>query len=322
MNQDASALEKQVALLLGNFEFLSPLIRHLDFDTDECGERINVRCSYLSFRAGEPTIDDFIDALSDSLISFCLPRKEIKVAQDGISSGDHVKAGRIINALSEKAKSLFIRAKKGSNRSGEAGEIVLYIFNEWLLKAPQIVSKMYLKTNNNMPVHGTDGIHARFDSVKKALILYWGESKAHVTLESALNSALVSIKEFVDDGKEKREIELIQTYPDFGDLDPDSVKAILNYLDPYTEEAQLRIPIFSCLLIFNYALPPSEHSDTEMEDIFVKNVKAEVAKFIAKIRTDIDSKGLDRKRFEFFLLPVTSVQAFRDKFQSKIGWPL
>lgn len=153
-DQSLPDLEGEIDLLLGNFERLSPRIRHLDFELKNIGEKISIRCSYISIRDEKITFDDFISAVSKHIISFCLPRRKIKSVRDKMQLADHAEATALMEDLSKEARKLFIKAKMGSARSGEAGEIVLYILNEWILKAPQIVSKMYLKTNNNMPVHG------------------------------------------------------------------------------------------------------------------------------------------------------------------------
>ena len=50
-------------------------------------------------------------------------------------------------------------------------------------------------------MHGTDGIHARYDAHSGELFLYWGELKAYQTLSSAFNSAMESLIEFVTLGK-------------------------------------------------------------------------------------------------------------------------
>lgn len=313
-------LAQQLDLLLGDFSQLTPRIKHLAYKTDACGERIDVRCSYISFRDGQPTFDDFIDITADHVIPFCLPRAEIREAQKAVASGDHVTAGRVMSKLSAKARNLFIKAKQGSHRSGEAGEIVLYLLTEWLLKAPQIVSKMYLKTNTQMPVHGTDGIHARFDSETKKLHLYWGESKAHKTVSSALASALESIKEFLDGSYDKREIDIVSSHADFEGMDEDATEAFLKYLDPYSEESNERVVTYSCLLVFDFNPALGDKSE-DAETIFVSSVNQAVEQFINSIQKAVDDKGLGPQRFEFFLLPVPSVQGFRDKFQARIGWP-
>ncbi len=314
-------LEDKIAGLLGDFSKLSPRIKHLSFNTDTCGDRVDVRCSYISFRDGQPTFDDFVEMLADHIISFCLPRSEIGTAQKEIAAAtDHFAASRVMRQLTDKARGLFIKAKKGSHRSGEAGEIVLYILKEWLLQAPHIVSKMYLKTNNQMPVYGTDGIYARYDAKTKRLLLYWGESKAHVKISSALTSALDSISEFVTEEHEKREIDIVAAYADFDGLDKESKEAILRYLDPYAEESNERVVTHSCLLIFEYTLPDGTDSG-KAESLFLKQVSTTVESFIKTIKASVEAKGLGPQRFEFFLMPVPSVQTFRDKFQQKIGWP-
>lgn len=313
-------IEEQLGMLLGDFSKLSPRIKHLTFDTKKCGDRINVQCSYISFRDGQPTFDDFIETVADHIISFCLPRAVIRSAQKEIAAADHVAASRIMRQLTDQARALYIKAKKGSHRSGEAGEIVLYILTEWLLQAPQIVSKMYLKTNNQMPVHGTDGIHTRYDSKTKRLHLYWGESKVHAKVGSALSSALESIKEFVNNEYEKREIEIVAVHSDFDGFDSETKEAFLRYLDPYTEESNERIVTHSCLLIFEFSCPKDTNPE-EAEALFVKQTRETVESFIKSIKKNVEEKGLEPQRFEFFLMPVPSVQIFRDKFQGKIGWP-
>jgi hypothetical protein len=321
LNLPENSLQNQVDRLLGDFSKLAPRIKHINVNSGASGEQICVRCSYIAFRDGAPTFDDFINTVAEHLIPFCIPRNEIKKAQVEISKGDFVSAGRIMVQLTERAKNLFIRAKKGCNRSGEAGEIVLYLLTEWLLRAPQIVSKMYLKTNSQMPVYGTDGIHARFDDAAGKLIIYWGESKAHAGLDSALGSALKSISDFIKNGHEAREIGIVEKHSEFNDLGVDAKDAILRYLDPYAEESNSRSIVYSCLLLFDFKGDTPVSKDSAEND-FVSQVVVEVNKFVNSIRGVVEGKGLSLQNFEFFLLPVPSVQDFRDKFQEKIGWPV
>ena len=221
-----TSIAEQLEPLLGNYDHLSPRIRHVEFDTSICGQKIDVRGSYISFRDGEATVDEFVDLISNHITAFCLPRSELLRAQNIAKTGKQTQAAAVFTSLAQRAQSLFIKAKKGSHRSGEAGEIILYILVEWLLKAPQIVSKMYLKTNHNMPVFGTDGIHARYCNQTDRLFLYWGESKAHKSLDGALDSALSSISEFLAANQQQREIEIVSEYLDLGDAPKATKNAI------------------------------------------------------------------------------------------------
>lgn len=310
--------------LLGDFKNLSARIRNLDFQDGAKSKNVTVRASYISFRDGLPTHDDFINTIYELIIPFCIPRSEIAktteaMEQDGLKSVASL--GKMVQ-LSKKAATLFIKAKKDSHRSGEAGEILLYTFNEWLLEAPQIVSKMYLKTNSNMPVHGTDGIHAKYDKISQSLILYWGESKAHKTLSSALSSALESILEFVTNQKEEDEIRIVSQYMDLGSIHDDFKEEILSYIDPYNEKSNQRVSVFPCLLIFEHDyLKGKDYTHDQIDKEFQNEISKIVSIFCEGIQENLKSKSLETRRFEFFLFPVPSVEEFRNKFQEKIGWP-
>ncbi len=311
-------IAEQLESFVGNFESLSSRIRHLSYDTDELGERIDVRCSYIAFKDGKQTFDEFLEVLYHQIVSFCLPRSEIVPVharmKKALAENNPVLVNQISTQLHERARSLFIKAKKGSHRSGEAGEILLFVLVEWLLGAPQIVSKMYLKTNNNMPVHGTDGIHAKFDEDTKKLLLYWGESKAHNSLGNAFASAMNSIKDFMDGGGQEFEIPIVSSFSDFNTATVEAKQAFINYLDPYSEDYNQCVTVFACLLVFDF---PTNNSEQE----FTNAVNEATQKFLKSLPGKIQDRGMGELRFEFFLVPVPSAQDFRDKFQSRIGWP-
>jgi hypothetical protein len=314
---------EQIKRLLGNFSHMDARMKHIDLEESAPGTKIKVRCSYLPIQDGEQTVREYTNTLSNHVIPFTLPRSVIQSTYEQMSSCDHVKQGLLMNDLSEKSRRLFIKAKKGSHRSGEGGEIALYILNEWQLKAPQIISKMYLKTNNNMPVHGNDGIHARYDARTDQLTMYWGESKAHKTLGSALTDALTSIKKFIDEGQQQREIEIIKDFADFYGLDQTAIDGFLAYFDPYDNKFNSRKTKFSCLLIFEPNQVPNvdKLSDEEIEAEHIAIIKKKADTFVKNISKNVANAGLATQSFEIFLLPVPSVQKFRDDFQSKIGWP-
>lgn len=311
-------LEEILETLLGKYDSLSARLKHIDFSINDIYPRIAVRGSYLTFRDGLPTLEDFVTVVHRRITNFCLPREELQRTHDQAVSSTPDEAAEIWTAAVTRASQRYIKAKKGSHRSGEATEIVLYILLEWVLKASQIVSKMYLKTSSEMPVHGTDGIHARYDAASGDLFLYWGESKAHQTLDAAFGSAMKSLVEFVQLSKEGKEIELIHSHADLGEIDTKTKNAILEFFDPYAEKSNKRRAVFACLLVFN---EPSLSNVTDDEQKFVAHFKENAREFIASLKKELDDRNLFPRRFEFFLLPIDSVQALRDLFQQKIGWP-
>jgi hypothetical protein len=311
-------LNEILETLLGKYDSLAARIRHVDFSINDVYPRISVRGSYLAFRDGLPTIEDFVTVIHRRITSFCLPRNELRAIHDSAAKKSADEAAELWTAAVTRASERYIKAKKGSNRSGEATEIILFVLLESVLKAPQIVSKMYLKTNNDMPVHGTDGIHARYDPMSKELFLYWGESKAHKTLASALSSAIESLVEFIERAKEEKEIDIIHAHADLGGMTPEAKKALLDFFDPIKEESNKRKPVFACLLVFDY---PSLSQVVKDEKIFITEFRATAKAFVQTLKDRLDDHDLLPRRFEFFLLPLSSVQQLRDLFQQKIGWP-
>lgn len=164
-----------------------------------------------------------------------------------------------------------------------------------------------------------DGIHARFDSAKNKLFLYWGESKAHQSLSTALGSALDSIKEFIDNKQDSREIEIVSEFADIDSFSNETKSAFLNYFDPYAETSNERITVYSCLLVHTLETDISAKGDVSFQEYYEGLIKSNVSQFMETVNERIKNKKLDGERFEIFILPVPSVQDFRDKFQQEIG---
>jgi HamA len=144
----------------------------------KCGcKGVTLRLHFPSLRQSKPTVFELIEVILPYLVPFALPRSEVNAvdALYGKTGSEHFKLRYF--QLVESAKSLFKRANEATNRNGEAGELLLYLLTEWVLGAPQLIAKMSLKTNRDMPVHGADGVHVRYSKNDNRLLLCWGESK-------------------------------------------------------------------------------------------------------------------------------------------------
>jgi hypothetical protein len=228
---------------------------------------------------------------------------------------------RLIIELFDKAKGLFIKARAQRETSGEPGELILFMLLEWALGAPQIVSKMYLKTNSNMPVHGTDGIHARYSDDKK-LLLYWGESKLYKTFAGALDSALNSVSGFLKErGPEDREIDLIRDHHSFGPEDAKLSDALLEYLDPYSPKSKERTTVFACFIGWNFSgfNGLSGLTSEQAEQSFAAACTKRINTAIEQIKTKIIESKLQQTNFHFFMIPFESVEELRQAFFDVLG---
>jgi len=198
-NLNEDTLATALAAIKKNWSILSSRIRTAEHDVTTDHRHLNLRLHYPALRDAHATVEELIQTITLFLVHFSLPRKQVEAvyaSQENMASP--FQRHQAISRLEQEARSLFIRARKSSQRTVEAGELLLYLLTEWMLEAPQIIAKMSLKTSAQMPVHGSDGIHVRFDSEAGRLILYSGEAKLHSDLGQAIKSAIESIKVYRD----------------------------------------------------------------------------------------------------------------------------
>ena len=168
----------------GNYDGFSARLREVRYDWVEDGLSVSGKFLYLAFRDGHPTVDEFAKFIYDKIIPFWVSRKERrKKGEKYRETSDE----RHFQDLRDKASNLFIKAHNSRKTGGEPGELILFILLEAILKAPQIACKMYLKTSERMPVHGSDSIHVTSGTQEGSICLIWGESKLYQQLPSALD---------------------------------------------------------------------------------------------------------------------------------------
>lgn len=133
-----------------------------------------VYCHMLKIDAnGHTRIKDLIDYIDTKLVEYAIPKKDLDAAKQYLQeTGSPAK----IIELKNKANSLFTNLEK----TGEGGEILLYILTQEFLGLPQLLCKMSLKTSGQLHYQGADGIHVGFDKESQNLHLYWGESNSIV----------------------------------------------------------------------------------------------------------------------------------------------
>lgn len=320
---ELDALATALAAIRKDWSVLSSRIRTAEHDVVTDHRHLNLRLHYPALRDAQATVEELIGVVALYLTHFSLPRKRVEAvyaAQETMRTP--FERHQAISLLEREARSLFIRARTSSQRTGEAGELLLYLLTEWLLDAPQIIAKMSLKTSAQMPVHGSDGIHARFDAESNRLIFYSGEAKLHSDLTNAIASAVTSIKSSVSREKMQHEIELVRRHIDFSGIDEPARSALLRYLDPYEEAYNDRLEVVTCLVGFDFtgytdlAADAPEDPDTSFRASVTAKLR-EVGPAFAKALRDA---GLPNQRVELFLFPVPSVSVLRDLFQNHIGW--
>lgn len=315
------------SIMSGNYNGLENRIGVLE-TTNELfdGTLIEGKFFYLKFRDMEETLDEFVQVIYDQIVPFCISKKKRDEAF-AKSLADKPPSERHIIALSDQAKKLFQLSNAQRKKSGEIGELILFIIQEYFLSAPQIACKMALKTSPGMPVHGADGIHIRWNDNKKKLYFLWGESKLYKCPYQAVKKTVESVKGFTVTNAEtgqnqrEREIEIIKDYSNIND--PDLEKVLLKYFDPYEEESNHRAEAYSCFIGFNFS--HLEHGLDKTEEgahllDFKIKYENEVKKIAEAFSKEIKGTNLNKSEFYFFLLPFSSVKELRNKFFQKLGF--
>lgn len=283
------------------------------------GLTVEGKFHYLALRDGEPTINEFVKLLYDRVPYFCLTRKERKEYVDKYQKSRDL---RHMSDMLDKAKKLLIRSKASGKTVGEPGELILFLLLEAVLKAPQMACKMSLKTSEEMPVHGSDAIHLKFDPASGTLTLYWGESKLYATLSDALEEVCTSIKAFrtAKDGKTPRERDIAILCDHMNVDDASAKEAIKKFFDPYESEYMNLCEVYSCFVGFDFAYfkKLSQVEKTKAEDAFKKEYLDRVKSACDLFADKINTHKLHTLRFHFFMIPFPSVEVFRTLYLEKL----
>lgn len=222
--------------------------------------------------------------------------------------------------LTKEARKLFRHpdiTDESPDKTGEAGEALLFFLMESIIQAPQIVSKMELKTNRKLEANGSDGIHARWNETDEVVDFYFGESKLYRNIDDAIYSALTSIEKFHADEIYKHEFTMITKH--FKYADPEVQAAVTEHILLGEPGAGARIN-HACLIGYDW---------NEYENIENKSSKQLAQDFRKKLtsETPLISSQLDQKLksfsrkhllFDVFFIPFPSVQTFRNDFNEAL----
>jgi hypothetical protein len=211
--------------------------------------------------------------------------------------------------LRDEARQFF----REESRSGEAGEMLLYFLQEAVLGAPQMVSKISLKTNPKLETFGSDGIHMKWHRTESKFDLYFGEAKLHQNLRNAVTDAVKSISGFHENGMEEFELRMVTRH--FKHADDAMKETVLKYVKTGTAAETVRIN-HACLLGYDwdaYASLP-EGDVAKLGQIFRERYEKEADSIQQLLQSRFAAFQNKRLRFEIFVLPFTSVEKFREAF--------
>lgn len=267
------------------------------------GTAVTARCHFVARDGnGNVLVSKLAKKLATQVVEYCIPRSRVDEARRAASTD-------AVLALQREAIDLFVKA----DMAGEAGELLLYLLLEVVLDLPQLLCKMPLKTNPQMHVHGTDGIHGEMLD-DGTLALYWGEAKLHGNPTKAIDACFESLVPFLTDdgsGRTQRDLQLLRDGLDLRD------RALLEGLSKYlcddTVESTHVTFRGAALVGFDLDNYPEPH---EVDGRTVRQeVESAIAKWFKRVGGAVAKHKLDQFHVEVFCVPVPSVDALRREMQ-------
>lgn len=263
---------------------------------------------------GRPRIRDLQKALSDHAVDFSFPREKIARA---IREREEYGAFAPLAKLTNKARDLFTEI----SNTGEGGELLLFAFAEQMLKIPLVIAKMHLKTDEQMHIHGADGVYAGLDSDDRHLCLYWGESKVYGDRSKAIADCIDSLAKMLNEAggikhEASRDLDLLRDYLDLGDIElTNAVKGLLDPENPAFNTVEFR---GVCLFAYDNSNYPDRPKKIE-EILLREKLKEDITKNIKSLQHQAKKHGIETFEVHSLALPVPSADEFRKSFLQAIG---
>lgn len=289
----------------------SKCINLLEHDFEILGIETTIRFHYLKFDGNrQPMVKALANTLYAYIIDYCLSAK----------NRDENLSTKQSTLLTKEARRLFRHpdvTDDSPDKTGEAGETLLYFLMEAVLKAPQIVSKMELKTNHKDEVKGSDGIHARWNSDLEMVDFYFGESKLYKKVSDALTSALNSINNFHEIKMYEYEFNMVTKHFKYAD---EEVKSEISQLFVNGSPGpNVRIN-HACLIGYDFdgykrvAFEPYKTLIANFENYCLLDGK----RIVDLLQQKMNIFNKKHLIFEVFLLPFPSVEEFRNAFNEAL----
>jgi hypothetical protein len=190
-------------------------------------------------------------------------REELRAQIEAAPAGDLSVLALVTNAV----RDAFLEFNAAyPHRSSEVGELLAYCVALEQLGAAQLLAKMALKTNNNMPVHGLDGVHGKVEN--GWLTLYFLESKLSSSANAGAKEFAESVAGFSNDTKQyQREYQLVKELGNLDALSPSDKQIALEYFDIFGSSDKQRRERYVGVILYSdpkaFTSLPSVSDDQE-----------------------------------------------------------
>lgn len=289
-------------------EFLHLLTPH-DIPVQLEGSTATVRTHFVTADAnGHPAVELLGTAMARAAMDFCIPRSRIEQALKHLQETGSTSQ---FSRLEQEARELFV----DGDGTGEGGELLLFLLIEQVLKLPQLLAKMTLKTNSNVHVHGSDGVHAKLGD-DGVLDLYWGESKLYKSSSDAFTDCFTSIGPFLGADGDARRRDLLLVRENLNVQQDDLAAYLVQYFDETNSKALQVRWNGVCLIGFDYPTYP-DIKKLANDQAFEITKAAE--RWQKAILDRLEKNALLEVNIDVFCIPFPDVDAMRKIVRKKLG---
>jgi len=278
------------------------------------GKSVKVHCHCLTVDGnGRVQPRRLAEFMRNAVVDYAIPRSKVAEAK---ARDEKFNSTEAVTALVERAKRSFTDLAK----TGEGGEMLLFLLAERFLGLPQILCKMDLKTDSRMHYHGADGVYAGI-SPDGMLKLYWGESKVYKDVNGAIRDCLESLAPFLiepehENAERERDLLLLSDRADLSD--PTLTDALRRYFDQ-TSTLSNRVQYCGVALVgFDAPFYPAEDGDAVAEEIAEESREA-LLSWTKTIENRLSTEKLDKVEIQLFCIPLPSANGFRSAFLDAMG---
>ncbi len=300
--------------MTGNPAALDVHLQLVERDIEVSGHQVRIHCHCLTVDAnGKVEPHRLAEFMRNAIADYAIPKSKLADAKARDIKFNSTEA---VAALVEQARRSFTDLAK----TGEGGEMLLFLLAERFLGLPQILCKMDLKTNPQMHYHGADGVYAGLGS-DGVLKLYWGESKVYKTAKTAIKACLESLASFLiepdhEGAARERDLVLLSDRADLSD--PALSEAIKRYFDRHSPMSK-RVRYCGVALVgFSAPLYPSTDAEAVADEIAAA-AKEALTGWSTEIGTRLTAHKLSAFEVQIFCLPLPSADGFRSAFLKAMG---
>lgn len=266
----------------------------------DSGLEEGTNCFHLNYESGRYREDELASLIRDTIPSFALTHEEyIQYANE-----------RTLSRVNSKAINRISRAKK--NAKGDYGELLLFLLLDVFENAPKFVTKVRLRSTKKDQIKGFDCAHFTVDN-NDNVTLWLGEAKFHASIHKAVNDAIESLNDHINDGYIRDEIDILH---DNLEINADIEKRYYDLLAPYLRKSKsldnvaINIPV-----LLTYDSNAISKSSNHISSDFIEKLNKELRRISTSQLKGKSWPTHNSVSISFYLFPLKSVATIKARLE-------